>query len=181
MSFLLTDMKTELIQIKRGISGHKGKYALLSLIFFLSACVALFVISMIDSAEKLYDMMNVPYKEYYSVTRFDNAATKVESDIGTDLGIAGSAMRRYFECFEIVDDVLLTVEYKTETKLTAFTAKLVSNKKEVSTLIFTEVPNSEYDEAFLRGDKVLISGRHLTQDDYRAEKITLSSTKILRN
>lgn len=163
-------MKTELIQIKRGISGHKGKYAILSLIFVLSACVALFVISMINSAEKLYDMMNVPYKEYYSVTRFNNEATKVESDIGTDLGIAGRAMRRYFEYFEIVDDVLLTAEYKTETKLAAFNAKLASNKKEVSTLIFTEVPNSEYDEAFRRGDKVLISGRHLTQDDYRAEK-----------
>lgn len=170
MIYRLNDMKTELIQIKRGISGHKGKYAILSLIFVLSACVALFVISMINSAGKLYDMMNVPYKEYYSVTQFNNSSTKVESDIGTDLGISGVRMRRYFEYFEIVDDVLLTAEYKTETKLAAFNAKLASNKKEVSTLIFTEVPNSEYDEAFRRGDKVLISGRHLTQNDYRAEK-----------
>ncbi len=171
-------MKNTVRRIFINIRGLKGYYILLALLSILCAAAFLFVAELLRSAILLRNASYLPYDGYYLLNyqtykvepgEFREIAEgSSEASFNTQFNVEGAVVEDNLKIFEAIDEYIVTKIGLAKTELWYITNIFERSKKPSGELPWTVTPNSEFDEAFRKGKRVLLSGRHLKDDDFNS-------------
>ncbi len=142
----------------------KNQSIIMAIICFAGAFLILFSVLLFNCAILLKNLTNLPYMDHYLFYGTDKNANPPVID--KNVILYGDYAIFTLEKFEIVEEIIGSSRYYQNTDL-----KYISTKNEVSDKTgkfnWTVIPNSEYDDSFVRGERIIVSGRHVTIEDYR--------------
>ncbi len=131
---------------------------------FLVAFLMLFTVLMYNSASLLSNITNLPYIDCYLYYMAD--LNKYPIAIDTNIGaFYGDDIKNELVKFEIVCEVFSTDKYEVRTDVSYF-SKNGDVREGGGKLYWWVVPASEYENDFIKGERLLTSGRHITKEDH---------------
>ncbi len=140
------------------------KYAVFALVCFAGALALTFSALLFYCAQMLTAMLDLPYPDYCIALSYSTGTDdKVYS---AEIGDTGEYLLWMLPKFEIVEEAFSTQKYKQETKLFSYDSSYKKSENENNQLPWTVILESEYDDAFRKGERMLVKGRHLTAEDY---------------
>lgn len=142
----------------------KNQNISMAVIFFAGAFLILFSVLLLNCAVLLKNLTNLPYMDHYLFYATDKNANPPVID--KNVNVFGDHVIFALEKFEIVDEIIGSSRYRQNTNLNYIsTGNEATNR--TGTLTWTVMPNSEYDDSFIKGERVLVSGRHVAIGDYK--------------
>jgi len=141
----------------------KDKYILLAIISFIGSALMLAAFITINSTSKLNKMLTLPYECYYQAVPL-NKAQHTSGDI-VYLNAWGASAEQFLKAHTVVDTVYVTKTYEKELKISPVNTQNEISAKEYGDFPVFVIPSSAYDSSFRKGERVLVSGRHITPAD----------------
>ncbi len=151
----------------RNVFRIKNQSIAVASLCFSIAFLMLFTVLMYNSATLLADMTDLPYLDCYSYygKNYISDPAIIEKEFGIDTSFSRSV--GIFRRFKIVKEIFLSTKYEVRTDVYYFSQSgdVRHNEKGVS-LYWWVVPDSEYDDDFMKGERLLTKGRHITKEDH---------------
>jgi len=156
----------------------KNQSIIMAVICFTGAFLLLFAVMLFDCAVKLKNLTNLPYMEHYFFYETDKYA--IPPIMSNKVNVYGDNAIFVLDKFEIVEEIFGSSRYYQNTNLNYISVKNeIVESARAAKFLWIVMPNSKYDASFITGERVLLSGRHITIQDYKNKTSDVLVDEIL--
>lgn len=141
----------------------RDRYAVLAVITFFGAALIAASLLTMNSASQLGEMLALPYADCYKAVPIGQAHPDAEKI--TYLEGWGYSAEMFLRAHRAVEELHITKAYTKKLRVSPFNTKNAPADSESGKFPVFVMPNSAYDGSFRKGERILVSGRHLTPED----------------
>lgn len=141
----------------------KDKYIFLAIISFVGSALILAALMTINSTAKLNKMLDLPYENFYQAIPLSNELA--DSNETIYLNAWGYSAETFLKAHTAIETIYITKTYTKEIAIAPINTQNVISERESGKFPVFVMPNSAYDNSFRKGERILVSGRHITPSD----------------
>ncbi len=139
------------------------RYAVFALISLIGAFLIAAVLSLLQGTRTLTNMLTLPYPEYCRVEYLDETKRAPYKEVG--LGPYAPMLEMFLEKHAVAEEIRVSDYYEKQLPLSCITEKGTVSEAPGAVFPIFVIPDTAWNGSFLRGERVLVAGRHLTYED----------------